>query len=313
VTSPAFSVIIPAYNSPQTIGSTISSVLRQTRKDFELIVVDDGSTDETPEIVRSFEPDARLKLIEQQNQGTAGARNTGVRGARGTYVSFLDHDDLWMPNYLEVIGETLGGTPEAGFAYADGWRLDDASKRVRRRTAMQTLGAPASLPAAPEDFLSCLVQRTFIRSATTIRRSVLEEVGPFDVDLSGVDDFDLWVRILLAGHRAVQAPGMLVIFRDHPGSLAADGLRMCVGRREVLRRIAESYDAPPQISASAAAQIPALDHLAAAFTGQSPLRATLLRGRLLLGKVKRAILARRRFHRQLPHQVAAALRDLEGA
>jgi glycosyltransferase involved in cell wall biosynthesis len=309
LSSPAFSVVIPAYNATETVGATIESVLGQTRDDFELIVVDDGSSDETPEIVRSFQTDPRVRLIEQANQGTAGARNTGAAEAGGDWVSFLDNDDLWMPAYLERIGEALESTPAAGFAYADGWLVDERSRRVHRRTALEILGAPAVQPATPQDFLRCLVDRTFIRSATTIRRDVFEQVGPFDVELSGVDDFDLWAKILAAGHTAVQAEGMLLVYRDRPDSLSKDALRMAEGRREVLRRIAQTEGVSAEVRSATAVQIAVAERTAAAVSGSSAGRAALLRVRLLLGRAYRALTARRRFLARPPAELVAAFGD----
>jgi glycosyltransferase involved in cell wall biosynthesis len=306
------SVVVPAFNAERTIAATIRSVLGQTRADFELIVVDDGSSDRTPEIAGRFAEDPRVRLVRQQNAGPAAARNRGIDEAGGEYVSFLDHDDLWMPEYLERMAAALDGVPEAGFAYADGWVVDDESGRVRRGTALEIAGAPAERPADPTEFLAALLHRTFIRSATTIRSDALAEAGGFDPALDGVDDFDLWSRILLRGRRAVQAPGMLVIFRAHSESLSRDALRMCVARREVVRRLAEDYGAPAEISAAAAAQVPDHDRYAAALTGEARVRAALLRGRLLLGRAHRAVLGGRRFRSSAPPEVATTLARLEG-
>ncbi len=301
--------MIPAYNAAPTIEATLRSVLAQSEPDFELIVVDDGSGDQTPELVRGFAHDPRVRLIEQENRGTAGARNTGVAAARGRYVSFLDNDDLWMPAYLERIGEALDSTPEAGFAYADGWLVDEPSRRVHRPTALQILGAPATPPAAPEQFLLCLVEQVFIRSATTIRHSVLNEVGGFDPAVSGVDDFDLWARILQAGHTAVQAPGMLLVYRDRPDSLSKDGLRMASAVATVNGRIAESRSTTPEVRAAAARRIAYANRLSDAISGRSRPRAALLRARLLLGRSHRALTARRRFHAAPPAELVDALGD----
>jgi glycosyltransferase involved in cell wall biosynthesis len=308
VSSPAFSVVIPAYNAQDTIAATLRSVLAQTQGDFELIVVDDGSSDSTPRIVRTFEADPRLRLIEQRNQGTAGARNTGWKAAGGKHVSFLDNDDLWMPAYLERIGEALDSVPEAGFAYADGWLIDERTRRVWRPTALEVLRAPAEQPKTPQEFLLALVRSTFIRSATTIRRRVLEEVGGFDPDLSGVDDFDLWARILRAGYTGVQARGMLLVYRDRSQSLSKDALRMAEGRREVLQRIAGA-DVGDDVRSEAIAQIGVADRMAAALTGRSRARAALLRVRLPLGRLYRALTASRRFRSQPPAELVDAFGD----
>ena len=133
--SPTFTVVIPAYNARTLIGSAIRSVLAQTRDDFELVVVDDGSQDGTPEVVSGID-DPRLRLVRQDNTGTAGARNRGIQESSGRLVSFLDNDDLWMPTYLERMGAELDADAGAGFAYTDGWGFDDRTRRIMRRSAM---------------------------------------------------------------------------------------------------------------------------------------------------------------------------------
>jgi glycosyltransferase involved in cell wall biosynthesis len=120
-----FSVVIAAFNASFTIASSIRSVIEQTEQCFELIVIDDGSTDSTAECARGFAADPRLRVIRQSNKGPAAARNAGLRCARGGYVSMLDADDLWLPEYLEVMGAALDGDPGAAFAYTDAWVLDD--------------------------------------------------------------------------------------------------------------------------------------------------------------------------------------------
>ena len=309
LSEPRFSVVIPAYNATATIEGTLRSVFSQSEGDFELIVVDDGSADGTPDLVRGFTDDRRLRLIEQENQGTAGARNTGIEAARGRYVSFLDNDDFFMPLYLQRIGAALDSDPEAGFAYADGWLVDEPSRRVHRLTALQILDAPQAPPQEPEGFLLSLVERVFIRSATTIRRTVLDEVGGFDPEVSGVDDFDLWARILLAGHGAVQAPGMLLVYRDRPDSLSKEGGRMADAVATVTGRIAQAPEASPEVRAAALERRSYAERMSGAISGSSRARAALLRVRLPLGRAYRALTARRRFLDAPPAELVGALGD----
>src|SRR5438067_282471 len=127
---------MPAYNAAETVGSANSSVLAQTFKSFELLVVDDGSTDDTAEKVKPFEGDGRVWLVRQRNRGLAATRNEAIGRARGELVSMLDSDDLWLPSYLETMKTALDRDPDAGFAYTDAWVLDDATKRVHKATAM---------------------------------------------------------------------------------------------------------------------------------------------------------------------------------
>src|SRR3954454_21083830 len=223
--APTFSVVIPAYNARHLIGSTIRSVLQQTREDFELIVVDDGSQDGTPDVVSSIE-DPRLRMVRQANSGTAGARNRGVQESSAGLVSFLENDDLWMPSYLELMGAALDADPSAGLAYTDGWGFDDRSRQIMRKTAMAGGDPPLPPPADHDEFLARLMRRNFILSSATVRRSVLSEVGGFRHNLGGCDDYDLWIRILLAGHGAVRPPGLLVLQRERSDSQSKDTLTM---------------------------------------------------------------------------------------
>jgi glycosyltransferase involved in cell wall biosynthesis len=144
--TPTFSIVMPAYNTAQTIGAAIKSVLAQTRGDFELIVVNDGSTDGTAAQVEPYLSDGRVRLISQPNSGQARARNAAIEVARGTYVSLLDSDDLWLPRYLDVMAATLGADPAAAVAYTDAWVLDDELRRIARQTAMSS-NQPTFRPA----------------------------------------------------------------------------------------------------------------------------------------------------------------------
>src|ERR1700739_2112141 len=143
--TPKFTVIVPAYNAARTIEATISSVLAQTCQDLELIVVDDGSVDETASLAEAVE-DRRVTGISQPNRGLPAARNSGIARARAERLSFLDSDDLWLPDFLQSAGTTLDAHPGAGFAYADAYAFDSLSGRVRRRTAMGCQRPPVPPP-----------------------------------------------------------------------------------------------------------------------------------------------------------------------
>ena len=231
---PTFSVIIPAYNAGRTIESSIRSVLQQSRTDFELIVVDDGSTDDTGRRVEAF-GDERIRLLRRANGGPAAARNEGIAAARGEYVSMLDSDDLWMPRYLETMAETLAATPAAAFAYTDAWVLDEATGRVRSSTAME-YWRPATVP--PEDaggLLLLLLDRNFVFTSTTVRRAVVVRLGGFDERLRYAEDYELWVRIVADGNSAVGTDQVLAIHRDR-----SDSLTSATG--ELYRGICRAYE-----------------------------------------------------------------------
>ena len=134
-TDPRFTVVMPAYNAAGTIESAVGSVLRQTIKEFELIIVDDGSTDDTLARLERFAGDPRVHVVSQPNRGPGAARNTAIGLARGAIVSMLDSDDLWLPTYLAAMDEALRTEVDSGFAYTDAWVLGDAG-RIAARTAM---------------------------------------------------------------------------------------------------------------------------------------------------------------------------------
>jgi len=243
---PRFSVIIPAFNAERTIGETIGSVAAQTERDLELVVVDDGSSDATPEVVeRAAAADARIRLVRQPNAGTAGARNTGITRSTADRVCFLDNDDLWMPTYLAAMGAALDAEPAAGFAYCDAWSLDDATLRLRRRTELESRPPPAP-GVAWEQLALALLRENFVMSSTMVRRSALAEAGGFRTDVLGVDDYDLWLRIVLAGHTAVRGGSApLLLQRDRHDSQSKDDPAMTEGLRLTLERARSNPALPP--------------------------------------------------------------------
>lgn len=242
VSPPAFSVVVPAYNSEGTIDQTMASILAQTRPELELVVVDDGSTDGTPDRIAMWaERDSRVRPIAQENGGTAAARNRGIAAARAPLVSFLDDDDLWMPDYLEQMAGALDRFPTAGFAYADAWLLDDGKGRIRRRTSFEHYPDLPDLIEA-DDLLPRLIGINFVLSSTTCRASVLADVGGFEARVSGTDDWDLWMRIATYGYGATRSRTPVLIQRDRPGSQSKD-LLMMFGRSIVtLQRLLDYAD-----------------------------------------------------------------------
>jgi hypothetical protein len=249
---PTFSVVIPAYNSAETIGSTIRSVQRQTRSDFEIIVVDDVSTDATPSVVQEFLADERITLATRdRNGGESAARNTGIARARGRYVCLLDSDDLWLPRYLEVMARTLDADPGAAVAYTDAWVLYDRLRRIYRQPAMAAWRPPVT-PTDPEGFLRALLEYgNFVYCSTTVRRHVLLEVGGYDETLPGSPDYELWLRLSAAGHAFVDSGEILAIYRRRPGQLTADPGHVRRAVPEILRLVVTTYDIPDDVRALA--------------------------------------------------------------
>ena len=184
------SVIIPTFNRSNLISRAIKSVLNQTFKDFELIVVDDGSTDNTEELVQSFH-DTRIIYIKQKNQGPASARNTGILKSRGEYIAFLDSDDEWVPSKLKNQIKLFQNSRMKNLGFVGGKTLgiNLQGKFVKITKAYQK-------GCILKECLNRELKPPFINSNTAmIRKSVLNEVGHFDENLIYNEDTDLWIRI----------------------------------------------------------------------------------------------------------------------
>ena len=255
MSEPTFSVITPTYNSTATITWTIDSVRAQTRDDFELIVVDDGSSDDTPELIELIaSKDERVRLLRQENQGTAGARNTGIQAARGRLISFLDHDDLWMPAYLEQMAQALDEAPNAGFAYTNAWELDDRFGRIRKLTTWE-LQPDVPRAGTAEEQLLRLVRSNYVMSSATVPADVLREVGGMDAEIQGTDDWDLWLRILATGRRAVPTRDCVMISRHHPSKQSADLVMMLRNDEQVIAKLDGRDDVDAEVHAAAQAKL----------------------------------------------------------
>jgi glycosyltransferase involved in cell wall biosynthesis len=222
---PSFSVIVPAYNAAHTIEATIASALTQTCEDIELIVIDDGSTDETATRARAID-DPRLSVISQPNRGLPAARNVGIARSCADRLSFLDSDDLWLPDFLETAATTLDANPDAGFAYTDAYAFDSLSGKVRHRTAMGRQRPPVPAPADPGGFLMELLMRNFVYYSIVAPRSVLDAVGGYDESRRAAEDYDLSLRILTKGYRAVRMDGLHALYRLHSGQMTRSLAKM---------------------------------------------------------------------------------------
>jgi glycosyltransferase involved in cell wall biosynthesis len=308
---PTFSVVMPAYDSARTIRSAIASVLAQTRADLELIVCDDGSTDETAALVEEIAAeDGRLRLLRRAHKGLPAARNAGIAASCGRLVSFLDSDDLWMPGYLETVARALEESPEAGFAYTDAWVLHDKTKRIHRRTELESRPPPPP-GASLDQVLSTLASHNFlVVGAVTVRRAVLDEVGMFDPSLRSLEDYDLWLRIVAAGHPPVLAPGTPVILRDSSSSMSKDERVMSRWFAEVLRRLADEYEASEATREIARAKMRQYERFGTRGTLGGRITAAVYGLRLRLTKLVNRFWRSRYLRRTPPTEVAAAFPDL---
>jgi glycosyltransferase involved in cell wall biosynthesis len=311
VPDPLHSVIVPAFNAAATIGQAIRSVIAQTSPSFEVVAVDDGSRDATPELLRRMaQGDSRLRVVRQENAGPSAARNLAIERAVGTYVTFLDSDDLLMPRYLETMQAVLADDPRIGLAHARAWVVDEAAGggRVRRALAPQEY-APGP-DADPPDAVVALAARNYVGAVQTARRTAIERVGPLDTDLHQAEDYDLWLRIAIAGFRLVAAPGTLAVVRSRAESLSKDELELARGVRLVCQRMISVYDVSDEARAAATEQLERTDRLIEVLSGRAPVRGARRRLRLIGGKAKRRLLANRIWYRQPPAELAEAFPDL---
>jgi glycosyltransferase involved in cell wall biosynthesis len=181
----AVSVIIPTYNRAEKIGRAVTSVLYQTFRDFEVIVVDDGSGDRTRSVLEQFGTRIRV-LRHERNRGVSAARNTGIRASRGPLIALLDSDDYWFPEKLERQMAFFRSQPDAVACQTEEMWV----RRGRRVNPMGKHAKPSGEIFEPSLKL-CLVSP----SAVMLRRSLLDEVGLFDEGLPACEDYDLWLRI----------------------------------------------------------------------------------------------------------------------
>ena len=184
-----YSVVIPLYNKEHYIEKTLQSVLNQTFQDYEIIVVDDGSSDGSLAAAGRVQSD-RIRLIQQENAGVSVARNTGIHNAQGEFVCFLDADDEWRPEYLETIDQLTGAYPDSGF-FVTAYAVDMGNGKINLSTRLEP-----ETGCLPSYWLTLAKGYDFVwTSATTIRRQLLLDAGCFRPGEKIGQDLDMWARV----------------------------------------------------------------------------------------------------------------------
>jgi len=208
---PIISVIVPAYNAEKTIVETISSVLRQSFGDLELIVINDGSTDKTLELINTIS-DARLQVFSFSNGGLSVARNRGIHLAKGEYLAFLDADDLWTHDKLSAQITALKQYPEAGVSYSWIYSMDEQGESIKPGISFNFQG----------DVYPDLLVNNFIVNGSNclITREAIELIGEFDSTVDGAADWDYWLR-LAAKFPFVLVPKYQIFYRGSSGTMSA--------------------------------------------------------------------------------------------
>jgi len=240
-TTKKVSVIIPVYKAEKYIAATVQSVLVQTYKDFELLIIDDGSPDRSMEICQQF-TDFRIKIVRQANRGLPGARNTGIRHAQGEYLAFLDADDLWLPEKLEKHIAHLENYPTVGISFSCSAFINEVG---------QPLGIyqiPTKLKGITPPYVLC---RNPVGNGSTavIRKEVFEAIK-FPDDLHGIvedfyfderfrqsEDIELWIRISIKTDWQIEGiPEALTLYRVNSGGLSANLLQQLDSWEKVIEK-----------------------------------------------------------------------------
>lgn len=233
---PKVSVIIAAYNLMAYLPETVNSVLAQTYTDFELIIVDDGSSDNTSQWV-SQQQDPRIRLITQNNMGLAGASNTGIANARGEYISIMDADDLWETTKLAQQVDILDRCPEVSIVYTWVTYMNEQGESTGRIVKTEAEGY------IWKDLIT--VNQIECGSVAMIRRACFEQVGLFDTNLKSYGlDWDMWLRMALQYQfKAIRQP--LVYYRQRASSGSRNIVEMERSFNIILEKAEQS--APPEL------------------------------------------------------------------
>jgi len=254
--SPTVSVIIPVYNGAAYVRASVMSALAQSYSNVQVVIVNDGSSDDSAGVIADLLRDPRVVYVEQRNQGVAAARNTGIRASIGELIAFLDQDDLWVPEKLEWQVNRLTGTPDIALVHGNVRFIDAHGQPLHERE--DRWDADARL-ASGHCFPVLFDKNRLAILTVCMRRSCFDEVGPFREDIPGVDDYEYWLR-LSRRHAFAHLDRPLAFYRLHGSNesvvnwlpqhvktlQAIDGVfdhdpnaQAELGRRRVARRVHE--------------------------------------------------------------------------
>lgn len=198
------SIVMPTYNRASLVGQAIESVLGQDYPHWELLVVDDGSTDDTGRVLSEYRGDCRIRCFHQSNSGQATARNVGVRNARGQFVAFLDSDNRWLPHKLSTQTAYLKANPAVDVLYGDGECIDLAGRVLPVKPSMKRYSGQVWRQLLIDNFVAF--------NTAIVRVEKLTEIGGFDEQVRRGDDYDLWLRMSV-GSMFHYLPGIVTQYR----------------------------------------------------------------------------------------------------
>jgi len=243
--NPTFTVVIPLYNTERHIAAALNSVLAQTCQDFEVLVVDDGSTDGGTSVARSYaDSDPRIQVVTQENRGLAGARNTGIRHARGQYIALLDADDLWSQQKLALHKEHLDAHPDVGVSFSASAFIDEhgAAMGIAQQPKLSGIDAEHVFCRNPVGNGSAAVLRTAMLVEMTFWSGT--EIGTrtcwFDETFRQSEDIELWTRIAATTRWRFEGLGQqLTLYRVNNGGLSADVDKQLASWERVVAKLKE--------------------------------------------------------------------------
>ena len=229
------SVIIPAYNQGDYLAEAIESVLAQTYSHFEILVIDDGSTDNTADVAKSFS-DPRVRYIFRENGGLSAARNTGLKHASGELITFLDSDDLFLPEKLSTLKAEMENHPEVGLTAGQAIMIDDRSQRLDKMVDSPLPENPAQL----------LLGNPIHVGSVLVKRAWLDQVEPFDESFRACEDWDMWIRLAKAGCPMRWLPVPVSLYRVHAAQMTRGAERMRTAMLATLDKIFSYSDLPKE-------------------------------------------------------------------
>jgi glycosyltransferase involved in cell wall biosynthesis len=204
---PKISIVLPTRNQANYLSHSLDGIANQTFRDFELIVVDDGSTDSTPQVLADYQSRLGFELLRQAHAGLPTALNVGFAQAQGTHLTWTSSDNIMLPSMLETLSAALDGNPEVGMVYSDWYDIGDAGEIIR---AVRTLDYDPLV----------LLRHNYIRASFMYRRQCRDEVGDYDPDMKYKEDHDYWLRIARRWPMK-RVPEPLYQYRLHSRSLSS--------------------------------------------------------------------------------------------
>ena len=233
---PAVSVIVPTYNRASFLKKALESLAQQTFKDFEIIVIDDGSNDETPDIIKTYlpkiNPRSLISIVSKENHGVSWARNQGILKSQASWIAFLDSDDAWIPRKLEVQMKYLERNPDIKICQTEEIWIRNG-RRVNPMKKHAKLGGNI--------FERCLELCVVSPSATVVSRKLLDEVGLFDESLPACEDYDLWLRISYRYPIALISEALIIKQGGHEDQLSRKYPAMDLYRIQAIQNLLDHH------------------------------------------------------------------------